>query len=182
VREPKLLIEDVFLSDHQELFQALVETVDWDDRMAARRTASFGRPYNYSQMDYVDSPIPELLLPVIDQLERRLAIRFNNCLLNYYETGDHSMGFHSDDTTGLVHDTGVAIVSLGGVREITYRSKHDPQIQKSYPLLPGSMLYMDDRVQEEWMHAIKRQKNAAARISLTWRAFADNSSLIGTAR
>jgi len=81
------------------------------------------------------------------------------------------MGFHSDDTTGLLSGTGVAIVSLGSVRDITYRSKTDSTIQKSYSLLPGSLLYMDSEVQENWLHAIKKQKNAGPRISLTWRAF-----------
>lgn len=104
-------------------------------------------------------------------LEKRLNIQFNNCLLNFYETGDNTMGFHSDETTGLVSGTGVAIVSLGSIRDITYRSKSQPQIQRSFPLKPGSLLFMDDVVQENWMHAIKRQKDAGPRISLTWRAF-----------
>jgi alkylated DNA repair dioxygenase AlkB len=80
------------------------------------------------------------------------------------------MGFHSDDTRGLVAGTGVAIVSLGSVRDITYRSKADPSLSYSYPLQPGSLLYMDDAVQQNWVHAIKQQANAGPRISLTFRA------------
>ncbi len=149
----------------------LVSSVAWDNRMTARRTASFGRPYNYSQIEYPETPFPSDLLPLIDMLDARLGVRFNNCLLNYYETGDNTMGFHSDDTAGLFPATGVAIVSLGSVRHITYRSKDKPDIQKSFALQPGSLLYMDDSIQEKWLHAIKRQKDAGPRISLTWRAF-----------
>lgn len=169
--EPQIQIDDSFYADHDVLFRKLVATVAWDDRMAARRTASFGRPYNYSQISYPQSPFPKELLPVAELLDARLNIRFNNCLLNYYESGDNTMGFHSDDTTGLVAGTGVAIVSLGSVRNITYRSKESPDIQISYALPSGSLLYMDDLVQDKWTHAIKRQKDAGPRISLTWRAF-----------
>jgi alkylated DNA repair dioxygenase AlkB len=169
--EPPIEIEDDFYPDHEVLFDSLLTSIEWDDRMSARRTASFGRPYNYSQIDYPETPIPFDLQALLVKLEKRLNIQFNNCLLNFYETGDNTMGFHSDDTTGLISGTGVAIVSLGSIRDITYRSKSQPEIQRFFPLKPGSLLYMDDVVQENWMHAIKRQKDAGPRISLTWRAF-----------
>jgi len=169
--QPEIEIVDVFYSSHEALFSKLLSSVAWDERMAARRTASYGRPYNYSQLEYAETPIPSDLMPLIELLDARLGVRFNNCLLNYYETGDNTMGFHSDDTTGLVPRTGVAIVSLGSNRDITYRSKEAPDIQRSYALQSGSLLYMDDDVQEKWVHAIKRQKGAGPRISLTWRAF-----------
>ena len=169
--EPQIEIEDNFYSDHETLFNSLLTSIEWDERMSARRTASFGRPYNYSQMDYAEKPIPFELRSLLAMLDGRLGIKFNNCLLNYYETGDNTMGFHSDETTGLVPGAGVAIVSLGSVRDITYRSKMQPEIQRSFPLKPGSLLYMNDIVQEGWMHAIRRQRDAGPRISLTWRAF-----------
>lgn len=169
--EPEIELEDDFYSDHESLFRTLLTSIEWDNRMAARRTASFGQPYNYSQIDYPELPIPHELHPLLERLNARLGINFNNCLLNFYETGNNTMGFHSDDTTGLIAGTGVAIVSLGSVRDITYRSKSQPELQRSYPLKPGSLLYMDEGVQEDWVHAIKRQKDAGPRISLTWRAF-----------
>jgi hypothetical protein len=117
--EPPTEIEDTFYSDHEVLFSSLVTSIEWDDRMAARRPASFGRPYNYSQIDYPETPIPPELQTFVAMLDKRLNIKFNNCLLNYYETGDNTIGFHSDETTGLVAGTGVAVVSLGSVRNIT---------------------------------------------------------------
>ena len=171
MKQPTIEIVDLFYPDQASLFATLLSSVTWDDRMAARRTASYGHPYNYSQMEYVETPIPSYLHPVLDLLVSRFKIQFNNCLLNYYESGDNSMGFHSDETTGLVPGTGVAIVSLGSIRNITYRSKTLPDFQKSFALLPGSLLYMDAAVQEDWLHAIKREKDAGPRISLTWRAF-----------
>ena len=81
------------------------------------------------------------------------------------------MGFHSDQTDHLQPGTGVAIVSLGSTRGLTFRSKADRGIRHTYPLAPGSLLYMDSEVQEHWMHAVKKDVEAGPRISLTWRAF-----------
>lgn len=171
MNKPTIQLVDSFLQEHASLFETLRDSVTWDDRMAARRTASFGQPYNYSQIDYSATPMLPELKDVASKLESQLNVAFNNCLLNFYETGDNSMGFHSDDTSGLISGTGVAIVSLGSARDITFRNIADKSIQHSFSLLPGSLLYMDDAVQALWMHAIKKQANAGPRISLTWRAF-----------
>ena len=169
--KPTVLIEDAFLEDHSTLYRALLDSVEWNHAMAARKTASFGIPYNYSRMTYPAAPMHPELVPVVDKLQKRLGITFNNCLLNLYETGDNTMGFHSDDTANLQPGTGVAIVSLGHSRHITYRHKEQRDLQCSFALRPGSLLYMDSTVQDNWMHGIKKQKNAGTRISLTWRAF-----------
>ena len=44
-------IED-FVSKPLELFDTLKTKVEWDERMSARKTASFGKAYNYSQINY----------------------------------------------------------------------------------------------------------------------------------
>jgi 2OG-Fe(II) oxygenase superfamily len=168
---PKLLIEDGFLAKQFVLFHTLVETVAWDLSMSARKTASFGVPYNYVQMTYQATPLHPALSRVSDRLFDRLGVRFNNCLLNYYETGHNRMGYHADDTSGLEPGTGVAIVSIGSPRAITYRHKEDPELRHKFTLQPGSLLYMDSEVQDEWFHAINRQKDVGPRISLTWRQF-----------
>ena len=167
----ELFIDDTFLIDQMALFETLRRTIAWEGSMAARRTASFGVPYNYAQMTYPATPMHSALIPVVDQLYKALNIRFNNCLLNFYETGRSKMGFHADDTRNLQPKTGVAIISLGYPRKITYRSKADKTLQHSFVLPPGSLLYMTNELQEDWVHAIKRQKNVGPRISLTWRAF-----------
>ena len=167
----ELLIDDEFLTDQMTLFNTLRQDINWEGSMAARRTASFGVPYNYAQMTYPAVPMHPSLVPVVEQLHEALGVRFNNCLLNFYETGRSKMGFHADDTSDLQPGTGVAIVSLGHPRKITYRSKADKTLQHSFVLPPGSMLYMMSDLQEDWVHAIKRQKDVGPRISLTWRAF-----------
>ena len=171
LQPPEVLIKDNFLAEHAALFDLLRQSILWDESMAVRKTASFGVPYNYAQLSYPAVPMHAALAPVVAKLSAQLGVEFNNCLLNYYESGENTMGFHADDTTGLQELTGVAIVSLGSARKITYRSKIIPTIRHAFNLAPGSLLYMDSVVQETWVHAIRKQRDVGPRISLTWRAF-----------
>ncbi|WP_350446336.1 alpha-ketoglutarate-dependent dioxygenase AlkB [Pseudomonas solani] len=166
---PDLLFDPHFLETPDALFQQLMASVEWDTRMRARRTASYGVAYNYSQIDYPATPLPDVLQPLCEQLHQRLGFRPNNCLLNLYDDGQSSMGFHSDDCTGLAPETGVAILSLGSTRPIHFRNKADRSHEVTWELVPGSLLYMDQAVQVHWLHAIPRVEAAGPRISLTFR-------------
>ncbi len=167
---PTVRFEEQFLSRSQELFLRLKHSVTWDERQKARKTASFGIAYNYSQITYPETAMPTELEAVCRQIEAALAFLPNNCLLNYYEDGLSSMGFHSDSSEELAPGTGVAIISLGDVRSIVFRSKADRSVEFSYPLPSGSLLYMTKQTQEHWLHAIPKAPNAGERISLTFRA------------
>tara|TARA_R110002020_G_scaffold15684_10_gene56162 strand:+ start:4369 stop:4902 length:534 start_codon:yes stop_codon:yes gene_type:complete len=167
--QPNIVLDQHFYPRHTHLFSELLESVEWDERIQARKMASFGTPYDYSQLSYDVAEMLPCLVDVAECLKERLDISFNNCLLNLYETGKNTMGFHSDDISKLLPGTGVAIVSLGNERTITFRST-DQLTYVDFTLKPGSLLYMDNNVQNNWMHAIKKQSSAQPRISLTWRA------------
>lgn len=166
---PDLLLMEDFLPGSEELFAMLVTEIEWDTRMQARKTASFGQPYNYSGMTYEALPMPPSLVPIIEKLEALLGFRPNNCLVNFYPNGQATMGFHFDSTAELVPGTGVAIVSLGAQRSITFQCKHGDKAEFAYPLASGSLLYMPPEIQEDWRHAIRKQPEASGRISLTFR-------------
>ena len=167
---PAIHFEELFLDESLQLFHLLKRSVDWDTRMKARKTASFGVSYNYSQIAYPESPMPLKLQEVCSQLAQALGFQPNNCLLNYYEDGLSSMGFHSDSSEELFAGTGVAIVSLGHVRSIVFRNKSDKSVEFAYPLPSGSLLYMTKEIQDCWLHAIPKDVNAGERISMTFRA------------
>lgn len=167
--KPEILVQDNVISEHDILFDSLVEGVEWDGQIKARKTASFGQSYNYSSISYEVRPMHPLLVPVVNTLENILGFRPNNCLLNFYETGDSTMGYHSDSTDELAPGTGVAIISLGAERSITFRSKENIEEKYPYLLKAGSLLYMSQEVQHGWKHAILKQSGADGRISLTFR-------------
>jgi alkylated DNA repair dioxygenase AlkB len=169
--EPEASLDSQFLShaDASALFEALLSEVQWDERMKARKTACFGQTYDDSGIDYQLVPMHPRLIPLCEAISRRLGFVPTNCLLNFYETGRSSMGFHSDATHNLAEGTGVAIISLGAERCLSFRSKADPTVTLDYRLPHGSLFYMSQLTQDHWLHAVKRTETDDSRISLTFR-------------
>jgi len=64
--------------------------------MVARKTASYGKAYNYSQIEYPFQPLLHALEQLTDGIEQTIGFLPNNCLINYYPDGKSKMGFHSD--------------------------------------------------------------------------------------
>src|ERR1700754_5097457 len=87
-----ILYIDNFIEQPATLFDLLVATVHWDDRMAARKTASFGKAYNYSQIEYPYQEFLPELAAINDKIEQTIGIKPNNCLINYYLDGKSKMG------------------------------------------------------------------------------------------
>jgi alkylated DNA repair dioxygenase AlkB len=167
---PKVLFERDFLEDEDLLYSLLVGNIVWDTRMRARKTACFGQAYAYSGISYPTVPMHPALAPIAERLATRIGHPFNNCLLNFYENGDATMGFHSDSEEEIAEGTGVAIVSVGAERTLTFRSRQDRTAEFAYPLPGGSLLYMPPGIQEEWRHGVPKQEGVGGgRISLTFR-------------
>jgi alkylated DNA repair dioxygenase AlkB len=175
MNKPHIHLNPDFIESPDTLFTWLKASVTWDERMKARKTASFGVTYNYSQISYEPVPMPPELAAVGAGIARELGFQPNNCLLNCYPDGHSSMGFHSDSSEALSPGTGVAIVSLGSVRSIVYRSKSDKAIEFEYALPHGSLLYMSQQIQEDWLHAIPKAAGVGERISLTFRSIVKHS-------
>lgn len=167
--KPDIKIIEQFYDDSDILFKELISTVVWDERMKSRKTASFGVSYDYSGIEYPQTDMPSSIKNICSKIEKTLGFLPNNCLMNYYLNGDSTMGFHSDSSEELLEDTGVAILSLGSERHIWYRSKQDKQIKLSFLLKSGTILYMNNQVQQDWTHAILKETDIGARISLTFR-------------
>lgn len=158
-----------FVEKSDILFEHLRDAVKWDESMAARKTASFGKAYNYSQISYPYQPFIPELIEILDKLETTLDFRPNNCLLNFYLDGKSKMGFHSDQTDILAPNTGVAIVSLGEARILRFRKIADKEEKIDFELPSGSLLYMNQELQNIWQHAIPKTDTEKGRMSLTFR-------------
>ncbi len=158
-----------FIDNTSELFETLKSTINWDTRMSARKTASFGVAYNYSQISYPYQEFSLELKQIVKAINQELGFEPNNCLINYYENGSSKMGFHSDQTDILFENTGVAIVSIGETRTLRFRNIENKDNKKDYKLPSGSLIYMTNAIQEEWQHAIPKSDTENGRMSLTFR-------------
>jgi alkylated DNA repair dioxygenase AlkB len=169
--EPEVTIRPGYLSPTAatQLYIQLRDRIEWDERISARKTACFGLSYNYSGLTYENKPMHPLLQPLCARLEATLGFEPNSCLINYYEDGRSKMGFHSDEIDNLEAGTEIIIISLGVERKLSFRSTADYSQRLHYLLAHGSLLYMSQRTQEYWSHAIKRANVTDGRISLTFR-------------
>lgn len=147
-----------------------MRTVDWDRGMKSRLTASYGQPYDYSQMRYVERPMHPALVEVCTQAMELVGFLPNACLLNYYADARAKMGFHADTRTRLSPDSAVLILSLGAARVLRFRRMDARERQVDYLLEPGSLVVVPHAVQDEWQHALPRVPEVTgARISVTLR-------------
>ena len=158
-----------FLNAPDGLFETLKNTVNWDERMQARKTASYGVAYNYSQIAYPFQEVPKTIDSIMNLIEEVLGFKPNNCLINYYLDGKSKMGFHSDQTAILEEGTGVVVVSLGETRTLRFRNIANKELKKDFPLPSGSLIYMENAVQDEWQHAVPKADTNNGRMSLTFR-------------
>ncbi len=164
-----ILYLDNFIDNSMKLFEDLRENTDWDERMLARKTASFGVAYNYSDIFYPDNKMPKSINEIAIKLQEVIGFLPNNCLINHYLDGKSKMGYHSDQTDILFENTGIAIISLGETREIIFRNIQNKENKVNYQLKTGSLLYMTQEVQGTWQHSIPKNDTNNGRISLTFR-------------
>ena len=158
-----------FIAHADNLLTQLLQEVVWDTRMQARLTASFGKAYNYSQITYPEQAMLAVLADLLPNIENEVGFLPNNCLINHYANGQARMGYHSDQTDILLEDTGIVILSLGSERNLVFRNTDEPEQKISYTLAHGSLLYMNQAVQQRWQHAIPTSKATDIRLSLTFR-------------
>ena len=159
---------DNYISNTKELFDNLM-SLDYDKSMRARWTASFGKSYDYSGKTYPYVPMPNFLDDLIPGIMELIGFEPNNCLINLYHDGDSTMGFHSDNTDILKAGTGVVIISIGSERTLRFKNKIDKDNIIDYVLTDGSLFYMNDAVQESWLHSIPKSDTKVPRFSLTFR-------------
>ncbi|MEJ2041704.1 MAG: alpha-ketoglutarate-dependent dioxygenase AlkB [Reinekea sp.] len=167
--------------DWFNLFNSLKQKVDWKSRdltmfgkqfLIPRLEAWVGDPgmrYCYSGKEYIAECWPLPLRSVISRLEDEFQWRPNAALLNRYRNGGDSVSFHADDERELGSNPTIAILSLGGARNLSFKPKSGCAKNFKVCLLPGSLLWMDGALQTHWLHAINKVKSAEERISCTFR-------------
>ena len=103
-------------------------------------------------------------------VEAHAGTRFDSVGLNHYRDGRDSVAPHNDHLDELEPGAPIALLSLGGVRTMTIRSKAKPPRVLHVELEPGSVLVMGWETQHHWDHGIpKTREPVGARISLAFR-------------
>ncbi|MDD5149682.1 MAG: alpha-ketoglutarate-dependent dioxygenase AlkB [Flavobacterium sp.] len=165
-----VLINNILI-DFEILLNHLKTNIIWDNSIVARKTASFGIPYNYSNIHYDQNEIPNFLDELVKIVNSKNGFIPNNCLINFYFENKSKMGFHSDQIDILDKNTGIVIFSFGSSRILRFKSKNDSKMIYDILLENNSYFYMSQNTQTEWLHSILPDKNIkeSERFSLTFR-------------
>ena len=170
LRSDSIRLRADFLPESRALYEHLAATVLWDTRIRARKSASFGLPYNYSGIEWPENPFPDTVARLLAGVAAEVRFEPNNCLANFYPDGRSTMGFHFDSVEGLEPGTGIAVLSLGAERTITFRRADDKSVSENHRLPSGSLLWMSPEMQAAWRHAILADESVTGgRIGLTFR-------------
>ncbi|KAK3255076.1 hypothetical protein CYMTET_35703 [Cymbomonas tetramitiformis] len=139
--------------------------------------------YNFSGISVPSQPITSHAY--LESLLDQVSDTHNAVFANWYETGQESVGLHSDSEKDLVQGSCIISVSLNATR--TFRVKKNPkrdvqcQVDKiDFQLSDGDVFVMGGAFQSEFLHEVPKKAGMVGderRINFTIRSFApqDNS-------
>jgi alkylated DNA repair dioxygenase AlkB len=157
-----------WLAGADTLAVRLIESVPWNQgrRRMWDRVLDDPRLSHWGRRG--DPPLDPALTQVHRALERRYHRRLHGPALNYYRDGRDSVAWHADRELRALHDTLIAIVTLGTRRPFLLRPKGGGP---SIDLAPGSgdVLVMGGAAQLGWEHCVPKTARAGPRISASFR-------------
>ena len=177
-----LLYYPHFLSNTQSQFylDKFIENLNWEktkikifgkEVLEPRLVTFFADPgisYTYSGSKRKGLIWNKELLEIRNSLP---GTDFNSALVNYYESGNNHMGWHSDNEPELGKNPIVHSLTLGSRRKMSFRSKKTKgKSVLDIELEDGSLLIMKGEIQHEFDHCIRKTlKPIGPRVNITFR-------------
>lgn len=137
-----------------------------------RLSAWHGDPeatYTYSGLTLAPVPFTPTLHALRERIDALTGHSFNSVLVNYYRSGEDSMGMHADDEPELGDNPLIASLSLGAKRTFVMKPQKKGDPAASFELGEGSLLVMGGTSQHHYRHGIAKQPGRGARMNLTFR-------------
>ena len=138
---------------------------------------AYGKNYKFSGNVAKAQPITENLKKYINwanmnEVKNGRSGGLNGILINWYENGDHYIGWHSDDESQIDQEAPIYTISLGSKRTFKIREKKNKKNVTNYELENNDFLIMGGKFQKYYQHHLpKRKKCIHSRISITIRKF-----------
>lgn len=127
------------------------------------------RFYTYSGNKLPSKPFNSTLDKLLEKVEKATNSKFNCVLINLYRNGQDSNGWHADNEKEFGPNPVIASLSFGETRRFDLRNNMNKE-KFSIDLNSGDLLWMDDRIQNNYKHQIaKTKKVIQPRINLTFR-------------
>ncbi len=172
--------------ESDRLFEYLRDTLDWQQRrififgerrLQPRLIVFLGKSpiqYRYSGDTLTALTWPKEIVSIAEKLSSELNKEFNAVLLNYYRSGEDSMGWHADNEIELGVKPVIASLTLGNKRK--FKLRHKDGEQRQLDLEHGSLLTMSGDCQQFWQHSLPKTNKEGGRINLTFRKIIEGSS------
>jgi alkylated DNA repair dioxygenase AlkB len=127
------------------------------------------RFYTYSGNKLPSKAFDVTLQNLLEKVELATNSKFNCVLINLYRDGSDGNGWHADNEKELGPNPVIASLSFGTTRRFDLRNKITKE-KFSIDLNSGDLLWMDNRIQNNYKHQIaKTKKVIKPRINLTFR-------------
>ena len=178
-------LHPVFVDDDKALLERLVATLPLKsetihlfgrDVQTPRLTSWHGDPgcsYRYSGRTFQPHTWTPALASLRDRLTKVAGVRFNSVLVNYYRSGNDSMGAHSDNEPELGpqrDDIRIASISLGVRRRFLLLPRKAGSERLCLELGEGDLLIMGGTTQHRYRHQVpKTARCQERRVNLTFR-------------
>ena len=125
--------------------------------------------YHLPSFDPTSKP-PRAILEAAREVTTRTGVPFTSVGLNLYRDGRDSVAPHNDHLYEIVEGYPIGLLSLGGTRRMTIRSKEPPRRVMHIDLEAGSLLMMSYATQLHYTHGVPKTKQPVdERISLAFR-------------
>jgi alkylated DNA repair dioxygenase AlkB len=162
-----------WLEGHEALFEVLRGATRWrhERRWMYERIVDVPRLVA-SLPD--DGPGHPVLVQAATALSCRYRLALDQVSLAYYRDGQDSVAWHGDRLGRLVHDTVVAILSVGAPRRFLLRPASGGA-SRAFDLGWGDLLVMGGSCQRTWQHAVPKTALAGPRISVQFRPDASDT-------
>ncbi|MEM1008293.1 MAG: alpha-ketoglutarate-dependent dioxygenase AlkB [Myxococcota bacterium] len=134
---------------------------------------AYEKDYTFSQNTSPALPLPPAFAPYLQWVRDHIHPPTNGLLMNWYAPEHkHYIGKHRDSTQGLVPQSPIITISLGGSRTLRMRPWRGKGFQ-DFPLVHGDVYTIPYDTNLTWTHEIPhRAKDQGRRISITCRTFA----------
>ena len=193
---PCIYYDDQFLSQDEAnaAYQDLLQNTAWETTAKINRwvalhedtgedsttTASSNYKYrdNPSSTEQAKLPFTPTIARLRDKAQKwynekndhqnHQNVKFNVCLLNFYEDGNQRIGWHADREE-IGRTTPIASITLGATRDFLVRAKEGLE-RTSVTLTNGSLIVMENICQMKYLHSLPKQTDVTeGRINLTFR-------------
>lgn len=177
-----------FIQEPARVFQELWEQLEWERRDSTPRREYYANdipvPYTYGRgagvRTYESKPWHPRMKEIQALVEAYAGCRLEACFLNGYENSRDHLGAHADDSPEMDDARPIAIVTLGGERDILFFPQSEPKRVTRLLLQSGSLCLMHPGMQDTHFHRIpKAGFEVGPRISLTFRGYVEPAAREG---